>query len=400
MSAQAMIYEERYGLGTGPVAVDDYISKERFEAERDHIFKKCWLPIARVEDIPNVGDYFAIDVGVLETSVILVRETADRIRAFHNACSHRCNKLLEPGKGHKIRISCKFHGWSFDLSGKLHSVSNVELFANLDKEKLGLRHLSVDTWQGFIFINREVAPSGTLKQWLGELYSQYDNYFDNNKRLEWIWGAEDLKANWKTLLDASSESYHAPTLHANTLRNAVSAKNNPHSRFNRLVLYRYHRTGSVYANPEYRLLPTESIVARHATTRLYPASAAQDGLPLGINPDRDPNWAFDALLLFPNVFMLLASGWYSITWIWPNSADSSNVLRRVYMFEPKSVSDIIARENMMVSNREVFRQDMSTVEGTHQMMRSGAFTAVQLCDEEVMIRHSLAAMKQFMREHR
>lgn len=398
-SKQSMQYEDRYKLGTHPLPTTAYISPEEFELERQEVFKKCWLPLARVEDIPEVGDYYVLDIAMLQTSVILVRQDGGSIGAFHNACSHRCNKLLAPGKGHGSRIRCPFHGWSFKLSGDLHRATNESLFPNLDKSSLGLQPLSVEIWEGFIFVNRMQQPKETLAEWLGELYDVYDGYFAN-KSLAWTWGVENLKTNWKILLDASSESYHAPTLHASTLRNAASGKNNPNSLFNRIELYRYHRTGSIYANPDFKLLPTEALVTSRASTRLYPASSSSEGLPPGINPQRDPNWAFDVLLFFPNVFLLLASGWYSMTTIWPRSVNMTDVIRRVYMFEPKSIGDVIAQENMMVTNREVFRQDMSTVEGSQEMMESGAFTHMTLCDEEVMIRHSLDTISRFRQEHR
>jgi len=43
-------------LGTGPVPVAPVVSPEYFEREREAIFKKVWLNLGRVEDIPNPGD--------------------------------------------------------------------------------------------------------------------------------------------------------------------------------------------------------------------------------------------------------------------------------------------------------------------------------------------------------
>jgi len=393
-----LIHESRYQLGTKPMPVAPYVSREQFELERERIFKKAWLPVARVEDIPKVGDYLAMDIKILETSIILVRQSDTKIAAFHNICPHRCNKIVKAGCGHARRLRCEFHGWTFNLTGELYSATNLELFDDLDKSKMRLPELSVGTWEGFIFINRDPAPTETLKQSLGELHDGYSGYFDD-KKMVWAWGVEQLESNWKILLDASSEAYHAPVLHLNTLRNSLTGKKNPQCLFNRIDLYEYHRTASVYANPDYRPLPTEKIVSQYAATKIYPFSAAVGGLPPGINPDRNENWIFDLVGLFPNVFLMISTSWYSITWLWPVSENQTDIYRRVYMYQPKTPSDVIAQENMMVTNREVFRQDMNTVEGTHQMMRSGVLSQINVCDEEILIRHAYAAMDRFLKKH-
>ena len=40
-------------LGTEPVPTEPCISPEYFELERERVFKKVWLYVGRVEEIPN-----------------------------------------------------------------------------------------------------------------------------------------------------------------------------------------------------------------------------------------------------------------------------------------------------------------------------------------------------------
>ena len=54
-------------LGTGPVPAESYISPEYFELERERIFRRTWLNVGRVEDIPNAGDYFVRELAVCKT---------------------------------------------------------------------------------------------------------------------------------------------------------------------------------------------------------------------------------------------------------------------------------------------------------------------------------------------
>lgn len=58
-------------LGTGPVPIAPYISREYYEREQALIFRKVWLNAARVERIPKPGDYFVKELEVCNTSVLI-----------------------------------------------------------------------------------------------------------------------------------------------------------------------------------------------------------------------------------------------------------------------------------------------------------------------------------------
>uniref|UniRef100_UPI00245469B0 Rieske 2Fe-2S domain-containing protein n=1 Tax=Nocardia abscessus TaxID=120957 RepID=UPI00245469B0 len=81
-------------LGTGPISFEDSVSPEFFELEREAIFKRAWLNVGRVEQLPKVGSYFTKEIAAARTSVIVVRDRERQVRAFHNICRHRGNKLV------------------------------------------------------------------------------------------------------------------------------------------------------------------------------------------------------------------------------------------------------------------------------------------------------------------
>ena len=80
-------------LGTDPVSYEDSISPELYELEREAIFKRAWLQVGRVEQIPRSGRFFTKEIPAANTSIIVVRDGED-VRAFHNVCRHRGNKLV------------------------------------------------------------------------------------------------------------------------------------------------------------------------------------------------------------------------------------------------------------------------------------------------------------------
>src|SRR5262249_59028391 len=81
-------------LGTEPMSYEDSISPEFYRLEREAIFKRAWLNVGRVEQLPRNGSYFTKELAVANTSIIVVRGKDGVIRAFHNICRHRGNKLV------------------------------------------------------------------------------------------------------------------------------------------------------------------------------------------------------------------------------------------------------------------------------------------------------------------
>jgi Rieske 2Fe-2S family protein len=113
------------GVGTDPVSYEDSISPEFFELERKAIFQRTWLNLGRVEQLPRVGSYFTKELDAARTSLIVVRSSKDTVRAFHNICRHRGNKLVwkddprDEVSGFCRQFTCKYHAWRYDLEGDL-----------------------------------------------------------------------------------------------------------------------------------------------------------------------------------------------------------------------------------------------------------------------------------------
>src|SRR3546814_5792125 len=77
--------------------VEAYLSPEYARAEGDRLWSKVWQHAGRVEEIPNVGDFFTYEIG--RDSIIVIRTAADQLKAFHNVCSHRARQLIDTPPG-------------------------------------------------------------------------------------------------------------------------------------------------------------------------------------------------------------------------------------------------------------------------------------------------------------
>ena len=55
-------WTEHFGLDKAPVSYEDSISPEHYELERDAIFRRTWLNVGRVEQLPRKGSYFTKEI--------------------------------------------------------------------------------------------------------------------------------------------------------------------------------------------------------------------------------------------------------------------------------------------------------------------------------------------------
>src|SRR3546814_48944 len=75
------------GLGTGPVSCEPYRSPAYFERERENLFKRAWLTVGRVEQLPEKGSFFTKTIEIWNAPIVVTRGSDDRIQAFYNVCA-------------------------------------------------------------------------------------------------------------------------------------------------------------------------------------------------------------------------------------------------------------------------------------------------------------------------
>ena len=255
------LLERRYApdhpqLGSGPVSIEPYVSADYFDLERRKIFRDAWLLACHESDIPNPGDYLIKDAALFKASILIVRASDGKVRAFHNVCQHRGNKVIcENGYGNVPALFCKFHGWTYALDGKLRGVPESDRFHNLNKQERGLKPFSLQIWKGLVFVNASANPAKSLREYLGTLGDALEEYpFESMRPLAHHSGT--VRANWKVGINAFQEAYHVPTVHA------VSA---PTLFVNRLVHFRFHgphRAMTLPISAGFRPRPLEILSSR------------------------------------------------------------------------------------------------------------------------------------------
>ena len=375
-------------LGTDPVPVEVMTSPEYFEIEREKIFKKSWLNVGRVDDIPERGDYMVKDLAILQTSLIIVNGQDGDIRALHNVCLHRGNQVASDC-GNAVGFSCGYHGWTYDTTGDLAFCPDEEQFFNLKKSNLGLRAAHCEVWAGFIFINVAEQPEQSLEGYLGELGQQLKAFpFHEMEAITCV--QAEINVNWKVSIDAFQEAYHVPVVHKNSAGDLVDAKHDPYMHVQSIRLHGLHRALTVPVDPNYNpesRPPAEALSFKLATALwLQEGSREQEFMP-GTNLGKQRYCLFDINVLFPNLFIDVANGWFFTYHFWPVAVDKTLWQWRFYMFPPKNPAEAISHEYAKASLRDLLREDLSTLETTQKGLMSGVIQEVQFSDQEVALRH-------------
>ncbi|KQM14748.1 aromatic ring-hydroxylating oxygenase subunit alpha [Novosphingobium sp. Leaf2] len=189
-----------------------YTSPAWFEFEKRAVYDREWVATGHVGAIPDVGDYFTIEI--VGEPLLVVRGKDDTVRVLSAVCRHR-GHLLGEASGNARGFTCPFHGWSYDLEGNLTAAPEMEgtlPFAELRRTAC-LPVFRSEIWNGFIFVNfdGEAAPlAPRLKTLTGLLENHRMAELASIKPVEWA----SNKWNWKFMQENALEPYHTHYLHA------------------------------------------------------------------------------------------------------------------------------------------------------------------------------------------
>lgn len=198
---------------TLPVPTRSYTDPDQWRAEMELIFMRVPLMLAFTAELPNPGDYKAMDA--IGKPVLINRDKSGKVRAFLNVCSHRGAPVAAEGHGNCPRFTCKYHGWTFGQDGKLLAVAEASKFGEVTKAERGLRELPCEERAGMIFVC--LTPNAPID--LDNFFRGYLADFEALEFDKWSFlGSRVIEgANWKIAFDGYLEGYHFASLHPQTI---------------------------------------------------------------------------------------------------------------------------------------------------------------------------------------
>ena len=284
-----------------------YHSAELFELEKERIFSKEWICLARTEQINKPGDF--VTVRLLDEPIVIVRQEDGSVQALSNVCRHRYYPVAK-GQGSTRFFACPYHKWTYNLDGTLMGAPGMNN-SSFDQSKCRLPQLPTEVWMGFVFVNLDINAE-PLAARLSSLTERIADYHLDQWQAPCIF-EERWNGNWKLACENALDSYHHMGLHENSVQAIMPGLGTEFVKAHEA--WNYHRTplnelGISQANGQ----------APEVVARLEPRDAL----------------AMNAIFVYPNlVIPLLAIGanWLSFvpesidrTWVFTGMAMDKSIL--------------------------------------------------------------------------
>ena len=277
-----------------------YISEDYTKIERKKLFEDKWIVVGTASSIPNKGD--AKPFKLFDLPIIILRDKKNKIRVFHNVCSHRGYKILQKPCNVKNTIRCPYHSWAYNTDGKLIATPHIggmnkHSVKDFSKSTSGLKEIRSAVWLDLIMINisnNEISFEKYIKP-LSDRWSKF--WPEKDRKLIYHsndYGYFQLRANcnWKFAIENYCESYHLPWVHPGL---------NSYSK----IEDHYHIQG----------LPNR--FAGQGTTVYNPRLKGKEKFPCFPNWPKNKAHIAEYVALFPNVMLGIHKDHYYAYWLEP-----------------------------------------------------------------------------------
>lgn len=198
---------------------DAYTSDEIYQQEVEQIFRRSWLPVARIDQLPEPGCYLTLEL--FGQPIMAVHGSDGEFRVMPNVCLHRASPILE-GSGKRHLFTCPYHAWSYDTQGQLMAAPLMENAADFIEKDCRLTQIRSEIWEGFIFANFDSAAEPLAPQ-----MEDFTRYFEKFQLADLVVVDTleyDSGWNWKVLVENFMEAYHHIAVHSETFEPVYHAR--------------------------------------------------------------------------------------------------------------------------------------------------------------------------------
>ena len=337
-----------------------YHEQAFYDLEMEHLWRKTWVVAGHVSQLPQEGAF--ITFSHLGVSVVIVRDKAGEVRAFHNVCRHRGAPLVLDDSGRIPRFVCPYHSWSYALDGTVLAVTCKEDFTPETRGR-DLLPVHCGVWNGMIFINLAAEPAMTLADHMRPLDGQIAGFPLDKltvKRTRRVFA----DCNWKAMLDNFYEGYHVATIHQETVAAWLDTK---------------AMAVDIFRNGHNRMCTTRKVFARIA-----------DGDAMPIVPEfadvfRDHTVG---VATFPNNQAAVEPGGFPWQSIWPVGPNRTAMDIWVLGWNDPDIDPAVEAaywDRYIEDNIRIVGEDMRLLSAIQKSLEGGAFTGTMMGAKEMGI---------------
>ena len=158
-------YDSKRQLATASTPPSSwYTDPSILELERQAVFSRAWQVVGRSDQVREAGQYITHEVA--GEPILVIRGNDSVMRGFFNVCRHHAAAVMTKPEGKTENLRCPYHGWTYDLEGKLILTPEFAGVANFDRSANGLVPVQTAEWQGWVFVKLD-SGGPTLEEFLG-----------------------------------------------------------------------------------------------------------------------------------------------------------------------------------------------------------------------------------------
>lgn len=316
-----------------------YTSSEIYELEQRAVFGSGWNYVGRSEQLKNIGDYITVDLA--EEPLLITRTKDNKLTAMTNICRHKAAKIMHSAFGNAPVLSCRYHGWSYDLDGSLRGTPEFSTEKNFDKSKICLPKFEVEEVGSLVFINMNKENKEPLSSFLTPLMEKLEPVMP---RLQWYTQKSyTVDCNWKVYVDNYLDGgYHIPPVHP-TLAKSLNFKT-----YETLIL-------------------NETVLQQ---------SPIVNNDSLGLNV-RGGKYAY-YFWLMPNFMVNLYENVLDTNWVIPEGPDRCRVVFDFYFADTAEITEVFKEESIRIADL-VQEEDRIVCDSVQQGLKSRHYTPGRFC---------------------
>lgn len=210
--------------------VDRYTDPLRHQHELHAAFRPKPQLAALSSELPEPGSF--VRRTLTGVPLIVLRDQAGVVRAYHNVCRHRGATLVDEDAGCRKHLQCPYHAWTWSLEGRLLGVPHRRQgFGDLDDEAYALSAVPVAERHGIVWVKLE---GGSIEEALDELLTPLAPDLERlglDGLVPFAAAERDWACNWKLLAEGGLESYHFRVLHADSIASFFQDNLSTYQRF-------------------------------------------------------------------------------------------------------------------------------------------------------------------------
>ena len=184
---------------------NELLTKVTDGAPMERIMRSHWVPICLSEELPE-NDGTPLLVEVFGCRYVAFRDTNGAVGLLDELCPHRHASLLY-GRNENCGLTCLYHGWKFDVTGKCVGMPSEPQGSDLiDK----VRHNAYQTREWGSFVWAWLGDETDIPDFQPPAFAPTADTRVSVTKIR-------IPANWAQIMEGQIDSSHSSSLHSSDM---------------------------------------------------------------------------------------------------------------------------------------------------------------------------------------